>query len=537
MTADDYIPLHNHAKHQVVKPAQPSKCRTTRYVIFFWCWLGLILVYAMRVNLSVAINPMQAEYRWTNDVKGFVLSSFFIGYVFGQIPGGYLATMYGGKWVFGIGVLSTAILTLLLPWAACGSLFCPASSSLPPSNTTVVMTTTAPSSSSSSSLVLPPDNRHLLSLDILRVFMGLFESVTYPALMAILAKWSPPNERAGIVSLTFSGAQIGTAIAFPLAAYIASQHEPNASIIGEFFERWPGVFYFFGCAGVLWFVGWCYFVHSSPMKHPRISKQEVQYILDSQQRTRRAEEAGGAAGGAAGEARAEEEGGGDGDGDGEEDSSTRVVVIPKSIYYALLTEPASLVIMLNHFTNNWSLYLMLTWMPSYMDKMLGFDLKQSGICFLPYLVMAVISNLAGGLADWLITSKAWSKRSARILMQLSGNLIPAASFILLGYMRNTTWALFVMIVAVASSGAAYPGYSANCLDICPKYAGVFYSLSNTIATVPGIVAPILAGLIVGKPPTFGEWQTVFAIAASLYVVGNIFYVKYCRGTAVPSLNP
>ena len=49
---------------------------------------------------------------------GLILSSFFYGYLFTNIPGGWLASKYGGKWVLGIGILWTAILTLLSPIAA-----------------------------------------------------------------------------------------------------------------------------------------------------------------------------------------------------------------------------------------------------------------------------------------------------------------------------------------------------------------------------------------------------------------------------------
>ena len=90
--------------------------------------------------------------------------------------------------------------------------------------------------------------------------------------------------------------------------------------------------------------------------------------------------------------------------------------IPSGLYYALMTNSASLAIMLNHFTNNWSLYLMLTWMPSYMDKMLHYNLSQSGILFLPYLMMAIFCWCGGYYADYLIIKKSWSKRSVRIVI-------------------------------------------------------------------------------------------------------------------------
>ena len=67
----------------------------TRYVVALWATLGIMLVYMMRVNLSVAIAPMSAQFGWSNATKGFVLSAFFIGYVVGQVPGGHLASLYG----------------------------------------------------------------------------------------------------------------------------------------------------------------------------------------------------------------------------------------------------------------------------------------------------------------------------------------------------------------------------------------------------------------------------------------------------------
>ena len=49
---------------------------------------------------------------------GWVLSSFFYGYILTQIPGGFLATRFSGKHVFGLGVVLTSVLTLLTPVAA-----------------------------------------------------------------------------------------------------------------------------------------------------------------------------------------------------------------------------------------------------------------------------------------------------------------------------------------------------------------------------------------------------------------------------------
>lgn len=55
-------------------------------------------------------------YPWTSKQQGLILSSFYWGYVLTHIPGGILAERYGGKYVLGLGILCTAILTFITPF-------------------------------------------------------------------------------------------------------------------------------------------------------------------------------------------------------------------------------------------------------------------------------------------------------------------------------------------------------------------------------------------------------------------------------------
>ena len=55
---------------------------------------------------------------WDEKIQSQILGAFFYGYVITQIPGGLLAARFGGKWLFGIGVLCTSVFTLLTPLAA-----------------------------------------------------------------------------------------------------------------------------------------------------------------------------------------------------------------------------------------------------------------------------------------------------------------------------------------------------------------------------------------------------------------------------------
>ena len=63
----------------------------------------------MRVNLSVAIVYMVngsdkgVHFHWDEAQQGIILGMFFYGYVLTQLPGGRLAELVGGKWLFGVG--------------------------------------------------------------------------------------------------------------------------------------------------------------------------------------------------------------------------------------------------------------------------------------------------------------------------------------------------------------------------------------------------------------------------------------------------
>ena len=58
------------------------------------------------------------KFDWDAETQSTVLGCFFYGYVLTQIPGGRMAEIFGGKWIFGCGILLTSIFTVLMPWAA-----------------------------------------------------------------------------------------------------------------------------------------------------------------------------------------------------------------------------------------------------------------------------------------------------------------------------------------------------------------------------------------------------------------------------------
>jgi MFS transporter, ACS family, solute carrier family 17 (sodium-dependent inorganic phosphate cotransporter), other len=85
-----------------------------RYFVVMMAFFGLFNVYALRVNLSVAIVAMtenrtiehengtksyEQDFPWDSKQKGYILSSFFYGYLCTQVIGGVIAAKIGGNMV------------------------------------------------------------------------------------------------------------------------------------------------------------------------------------------------------------------------------------------------------------------------------------------------------------------------------------------------------------------------------------------------------------------------------------------------------
>ena len=59
-----------------------------------------------------------AEFGWDPAVTGTILSAFFVGYLFTQLPGGWLADRFGGKGIIGCAVLWWSLATFVTPFAS-----------------------------------------------------------------------------------------------------------------------------------------------------------------------------------------------------------------------------------------------------------------------------------------------------------------------------------------------------------------------------------------------------------------------------------
>ncbi|XP_031441606.1 sialin [Clupea harengus] len=476
--SDENTPLLT-GNGQPAGPKAAPQCCSVRWNLAILMYFGLAVVYGLRVNLSVAMvamvnntypqpslnhtigqecpvpipsidNSTQTpdqpdgipQFAWDSETQGMLLGAFFFGYLLTQIPGGYLSGHFGGSLFLGGGVLVTAALTLLTPVAA---------------------------------------EMGAYWLFALRALEGFGEGVTFPAMMAMWARWAPPLERTGLITISGAGASFGAFVAMPLTGYICHA-------LG-----WPAVFYCCGGAGCVWAIFWFALVSDDPRTHPRISECERDYITQSI----------GPQAGAHG---------------------WSVPLLPM-----LLSVPLWAIIV-TQMCANWSYYTLLTSLPTYMDTVLHFDLRQNSfLSSLPYLGSWLFSVLSGVVADILLEKELLSTTTVRKSFTVIGLLLPAAFLVAVGF-SGCSGLLAVLFLTISSTlgGVGAAGVFINQIDIAPRYAGMLLGITNTFGTVPGVLAPIAVGYLTKDRSLLG-WRNVFLVSAAVSACGALVFALFGSG--------
>lgn len=312
---------------------------------------------------------------------------------------------------------------------------------------------------------------------ITRAFMGIGEGVAMPAMNNILSKWIPVSERSRSLALVYSGMYLGSVTGLAV----------SPMLIHKF--GWASVFYSFGSLGSIWFALWIKKAYSSPKEDPELSPQEKKLIL------------------------------------GGNVAKEPVSVIPWKL---ILSKAPVWALIISHFCHNWGTFILLTWMPTYYNQVLKFNLTESGLlCVLPWLTMAVFANIGGWIADTLV-SRGLSITTVRKIMQSIGFLGPAFFLTQLSHVRTPAMAVLCMACSQGSDAFSQSGLYSNHQDIGPRYAGVLLGLSNTAGVLAGVFGTAATGYILQR----GSWDDVFKVAVVLYIIGTLVWNLFSTGEKI-----
>ena len=74
---------------------------------------------------------------------------------------------------------------------------------------------------------------------------------------------------------------------------------------------------------------------------------------------------------------------------------------------------------------------------------------------------------------------------------------------------DTTLAVVLFSLALGMSALNTSSYNVNHLDIAPRYAGVLMGITNSAATIPGMVGPYVVGYLTNNEVSYFDLNCFF----------------------------
>lgn len=494
---------------------------------------GVVVNYCLRVNVSVAVQDMKDDLNWTEYQKGLILSSFYWGYALGQIPATLIAGKIGPKFTFSFAIMGSALMTLLVPLAA----------------------------KSSFGLAL-----------LARACVGLTSSATFPSCYHFFPKWIPLKEKTIMVAVVGAGIYMGEMIGFGVSGYLVGTSS-DIRLGDTQFGGWPLAFYTFSFLGFVWFPFFLLRVYPTPEDHPSISPEEILLIhkgkddVETQDiKVKNLIPKG------TGE-------------DWEKErlihlpipsnhnpssdlrqlstSSSRsismaeammpreIVSIDKTIdhhssthddfhtipWKTIFTHPASLSLLMMSFTYNWTLFMLLSEIPSFLTDSLGFDLEESGLLSVaPYFTNFCSVLLFAQIFETMQLKHNWSVRRVRQVAMQFCILGSGFSLVICGFLDNRYAAFGFMVLSLFFFGAGASGLNCAFLDISPRFSSTINTIGNTVGAIAGLLGPIIVSALTTAIEGKWGWRLVFILTAGLGVVSVIVWSIFQTSDIIPALN-
>lgn len=323
---------------------------------------------------------------------------------------------------------------------------------------------------------LTPFASGLGTMLLIRILMGMGEGVALPAISSMVAKWVPKKEAGLAQGICLVGVPLGITLTMPIAAWLIQGWS------------WHMVFWTFAFIAPLWILIWLRFGKERPELHPTLSKEELEYIKADEHNA-------------------------------QHNDQDAAVLTPKDIF----ATPSIWTGALSFFCTNYLFYLFMTWLPTYFVRGRGLELGQSALyTMLPYIVAIFTYPIGGFLADK--AAAKFGHNIGRKIFPIIG-MISAGILLILGSRASS--AITAVVLISASNGLlclTMGGYYSMPIVFSRKNAGKITGLWSTFATIGGITAPLLTGVVVDS---YGYHFALY-LGACISIAGSLILLLTVR---------
>jgi MFS transporter, ACS family, D-galactonate transporter len=311
-----------------------------------------------------------------------------------------------------------------------------------------------------------------------RLLLGVAEAPTFPANAKAIGHWFPQRERSLAIAITDAAAKFSSAIGVPFLGILLLHF------------GWRFTFASTGALSLLYFALF-YIVYRNPGEDGHLSPAELQYIT---------------------------EGGGVPEVPQTDDRTASGGNFSRLIY--LLRQPKVYGLALGWGAYNYSFFLFLYWLPTYLSTAYHMDLLHSVFyTSTPWLFATLTDLVVGGwLVDALI-QRGWDANKIRKSVLIIGTSFGLAVFGA-AHPHSTTAALCWISLALGGLAAAAPVAWTVPSLIAPRDSiGTLASIANLSGQLAAISAPIITGYIVSATHSFASAFVTAAVILCLGIFG------------------
>jgi len=392
-------------------PALPNDAARIPSGVLALLVLSVFINYVDRSNLSVAAPLLKDELGFTPAQIGVLLSAFFWTYAGLQLVAGWLVDHLDVKWVFAAG---------FLVWSA--------------------------------ATAITGFTHTFAMLLVIRVVLGMGESVAYPSYSKIMANHCGERHRGFANSMISVGLALGPSFGLLFGGTLMSRF------------GWRPFFIVLGAVSLLWVPPWLRWMPRTPAHSAAHGAPAMAEILAQ-----------------------------------------------RSLWGTCL----------GLFCGNYHLYFMVTWLPYYLIRELGYSMTEMakiGGAF--FLLAAISASICGRLSDQWIGRGATPNRVRRTFM-VTG--MAGIGIALVGVaMFPRPLAVVCLMLAAAFFGMGASNIWAITQTLAgPAAAGRWSGVQLFIGNMSGVVAPAITGLILQRT---GHFAGAFLIVAAISWIGSLVWL-------------
>jgi MFS family permease len=368
-----------------------------------WFALALLIIsicinYADRGNLGVAAKSLERELHLGQGELGTLLGAFSITYAVSQLFAGKLIDRFNVNWLYAAAFFLWSAATGATGFA-----------------------------------------RTFEEIFLLRLVLGIAESIAYPAYAQMICTSFPEGLRGTANGLIDAGSKVGPALGILM----------GVEMINRF--SWRGMFFIIGGGSLIWLIPWCLVAHKLPGK--RIA--------------------------------------------GHPESSW------SASYAQILSSRALWGTAIGLFGGNYAWFFFLNWLPYYFENDRHYTHDTLAVMgSLPFWAIAASSTFFGLFADWMIRRGGHAGYIRRFFVcgGLSGC---GALMLVAILVPTALWSNILLLSACVSMGAWSSNHWAySQLLAGPETAAKWTGIQNGIGNVAGLVAPVVSGFALKATHSF-----------------------------------